>query len=180
MSSVNLGANLKILVTGRPGVGKTTLIKRIIDRLKGRAEGFYTEEIKEAGKRLGFRVTTLDGKEAILAHINFKSTNQVGKYGVNLDEFERVALPPLEKALTQENLVVIDEIGKMELFSGRFQNLVKKILDSSAPVLATIGKSAHPFIIQVLKRSDIYRVEITPANRGDLVAQLTRLIKTKK
>ena len=174
-----MGANLKILVHGRPGVGKTTLIKKILGRLKDKAEGFYTEEIKEVGKRLGFRIKTLDGKQAILGHVNFKSPNQVGKYGVNLEEFERVALPPLEKALTEGNMVVIDEIGKMELFSGRFQNLVKKILDSSAPVLATIGKSAHPFISKVLKRSDIYRVEITPANRDDLVSKLTRLIETK-
>ena len=174
-----MGANLKILVTGRPGVGKTTLIKRILGRLKGRPEGFYTEEIKEAGKRLGFRIKTLDGKEAILAHINFKGPDQVGKYGVNLEEFERVALLPLEKGLTLGSLVVIDEIGKMELFSRRFQHLVEGILDSSAPVLATIAKSGHPFISKVLKRSDIYRVEITPANRDDLVSKLARLIETK-
>ena len=92
--AVNI-ATKNILITGRPGIGKTTLIKRIADQLGPQAGGFYTEEIRRGPERMGFKVRNLDGVEGILAHKDIKSNQRVGKYGVDVDEFERVALPAI-------------------------------------------------------------------------------------
>ena len=102
-----------IFITGKPGCGKTTLIKEISKELKPKIFGFYTEEIREKEKRVGFKIKTLDKKEGILAHIKFKSKYQVGKYKVNLKDLEEIGVSALEKAIKEKKIVLIDEIGKM-------------------------------------------------------------------
>ena len=101
------------LLTGKPGTGKTSLIKETVADLEGRAGGFYTEEIRSHGTRLGFRLITLDGYETILAHTDFNKRFQVGKYGVDVESLDRVGVSALRKAAEQCDLVVIDEIGKI-------------------------------------------------------------------
>ena len=128
-----------LLLTGRPGVGKTTLVRRVLEELNDvPATGFYTVEIRAGGRRLGFRAVTLDGQEAILAHVDIRSRHRVSRYGVDVAAFERVALPSLIPGLPT-CLVVIDEIGKMECFSAAFRQAVLRILDADTPLLATIA-----------------------------------------
>ena len=86
------------LLTGRPETGKTNLVKQVAAQIKGKAGGFYTEEIRSQGTREGFRLVTLDGKETVLAHINIHSPYRVSKYGVSIDALDRVGVPALHKA----------------------------------------------------------------------------------
>jgi nucleoside-triphosphatase len=100
--------NRKILLTGRPGCGKTTLIKRVVTELALPAGGFYTEEIRERGQRVGFKIITLEGKEAVLAHVDFKTMQRVGKYGLNLSGLETIGVEALRAATRRRKLVVIE------------------------------------------------------------------------
>jgi len=167
---------LNILITGSPGVGKTTLIKRVLKELRCDASGFYTEEMREGGIRKGFKIITLDGKEGVLAHVGIKSPFRVSKYGVDVNEFERVGVSALEDAIRGGKVIVIDEIGKMELFSQRFKGAVKAALDAPSLVLATMGKISSPWFREIKGREDVCLLEVTFKNRVGMVAEITDLI----
>ena len=131
-----------LFISGRPGIGKTTLIKKATEYLNKFCidySGFITEELREKGRRVGFILREMPrGRECILAHVNITSPYRVGKYGVNIHEFESIALPTIEKKVP---LLVIDEIGTMELFSQKFKETLKRILKGKSPLLlATIGE----------------------------------------
>jgi nucleoside-triphosphatase len=134
-----------LLLTGQPGTGKTALIKEALTRTEIKAGGFYTEEIRAGGIRQGFRIITLDGQEAILAHINISSPYRVSKYRVDTDALERVAVPALRRAVKESGLIVIDEIGKMELLSPQFRDAVMQAVNSGKKVLGTVMFNPHPF-----------------------------------
>ena len=103
-----------ILITGPPRCGKSTLIERLVRGLKGPMTGFFTREIREGDRRVGFSIPTIDGQEGVLAHTRIKGRVRVGRYGVNLADIEQVAVPAMMPT-TADEWVVIDEIGKMEL-----------------------------------------------------------------
>ena len=164
---------MKILVEGRPGSGKTTVAVRLIDALRERGvevSGFVTHELRGRGQRVGFELETVDGSRATLAHITFRGPPRVGRYGVDLPAFERVALPAL--AETRNGVVVIDELGKMELASERFREAVARIFDSPGRVIATIHIFRHPFSDALKRRTDVERIRITKASRDALPEQL--------
>ncbi|XP_034683670.1 cancer-related nucleoside-triphosphatase [Vitis riparia] len=135
------------LVTGPPGVGKTTLITRVLETLKIsnpnlKVQGFYTSEVREASERVGFQVVTLDGRKGPLASSSISSPESlrwpsVGKYRVDIASFEALALPELQ-VKEDTDLFIIDEVGKMELFSSSFFPAVLRVLESNIPVLASI------------------------------------------
>ena len=108
---------MNILLTGYPGSGKTTVMTRLLALGGFNAGGFYTEEIREGNTRKGFKIITLGGDEAVLAEVGFPSKYRVGKYGVNVKGIEEVAVRALENALASKDLIIIDEIGKMECYS---------------------------------------------------------------
>jgi len=108
---------MRLLLTGSPGIGKTTVIHAVLRRLEEvKCAGFYTEEKRHAGQRVGFKIITLDGQEGTLASIGRKEPT-VGRYSIHVAEFERLVLPHLDLEITPADLYVIDEIGKMELLS---------------------------------------------------------------
>jgi nucleoside-triphosphatase len=170
--------NQKVLLTGRPGCGKTTLIQRVVKGLALPAGGFYTEEIRQRGVRVGFKLITLDAKEAIFAHVNFKTSQRVGKYGLDLAKLETVGVAAVREAVHARWLVVIDEIGPMEIRSAAFRDAVDEALNSGLPILATITARSLPFPDAIKKRSDVSLVEVRPANRQELCVELSDRFKT--
>jgi nucleoside-triphosphatase len=164
----------KTLITGRPGVGKTTFVREVLDRLQPiSAAGFFTAEIRPGGRRLGFELRSLTGEHRILSHVNISNAPRVGKYGVDIKGFEEFLLD-LDLLGAAVELVVIDEIGKMELLSRRFQTLIIDLLDSDKPLLATIALTGGGLIRKIKQRPDIFVVEITPGNRDRRVGEIVR------
>jgi len=161
----------KVLLTGRPGCGKTTLIKRIVNKLARSVGGFYTEEMREGGTRVGFKLVTLDGEEAVFAHVDFKTRVRVGRYGLDLSALE-VGVKAIREAVRTQ-LVVIDEIGPMEIRSAIFRDAVNEALDSNVPILATIVARSLPFADAIKKRRDVTVIEVRPDNREQLVSELS-------
>ncbi|RJP75376.1 MAG: NTPase [Candidatus Abyssobacteria bacterium SURF_17] len=162
----------KILLTGVPGIGKTTVATKVAESLGQAAGGFYTEETREGGKRTGFDIITLDGQRATLSRVNKKSKYRVGKYGVDVESIERVAVPAIQQAITERKAVIIDEIGKMELFSEKFRELVTNAFNAPNPVLAVIMLKSHPFADFIKQRPDTKTLEVTPSNRDSLAHQI--------
>ena len=165
-----------ILICGPPGVGKTTLIKKILENIKLRAGGFYTGEIKENNRRVGFKIISLDNQEGILAHISIKNSRRVGMYGVNIYDLENIGVKCLNQALKDDDLILIDEIGKMEVFSEEFKEKVLDCLNSKKIVLATISIGGDKFISNIKKRDDIILFEVTKESRNKLVEIISSLI----
>ena len=157
------------LLTGPPGVGKTSVIRQAVTRLE--AGGFYTDEIRESGERQGFRLVTLDGKSAMLARVDLKSPHRVGKYGVDIASLESVGVVALRRAIQEEPVVVIDEIGKMELFSEAFRQVVLEALESGKKVLGTIMLKSHPWADEIKRRPDVNLVWLTRDNRQQVLIQ---------
>jgi len=166
------------LLTGRPGTGKTSLIKEVITQMKGKAGGFYTEEIRSQGVREGFRLVTLDGEDAILAHVNIHSPYRVSKYGVDIDGLERIGVPALYKAAQQCDLVIIDEIGKMELFSAKFREAVSQMIDSGTKILGTIMLSPNLWADAIKRQPQVNLITVTRENYRQVLTELLHWLKT--
>lgn len=165
-----------IFITGSPGVGKTTLIQKVLKNIPPDIScgGFFTNELRESGIRVGFEITTLNGRRGILSHTRFKTKHRVGKYGVDIAGFENLVLPFLHSEKTQ--VFVIDEIGKMECFSEKFCLKMAALLDSESPVFGSIALKGGGFIGQVRSREDFEIVSVTHKNRDSLVPTLARRI----
>jgi len=166
------------LLTGQPGTGKTSIIKQALAEMKGKAGGFYTEEIRSHGVRQGFKLVTLDGQTAILAHINFHSPYRVSKYGVDIDSLDEVGVSALEQAVRDCDLVVVDEIGKMELFSARFREAVQNILNSGKRLLGTIMLSPNPYADAIKRQPQVNVVTVTRTNHQQVLEELQNWLNT--
>ena len=142
-----------------------------------KAGGFYTEEIRSSGVRRGFKLVTLDGQSAILAHVKIHSPHRVSKYGVDIDSLDRVGVSALRKAAQECDLVVVDEIGKMELFSANFKEAVLQIIDSGKRVLGTIMLNTHPWADAIKRRPQVDLVPVTGANYHQVLAELRQWLK---
>jgi len=165
------------LLTGKPGTGKTSLIKQAVAEVKGKAGGFYTEEIRSQGVRQGFKLVTLDGKDAILAHVDVHSPYRVSRYGVDIVSIDRVGVSALHKAAQQCDLVIIDEIGKMELFSVNFREAVLQIIGSGKRVLGTIMLHPNPWADAVKRKPQVNLINVTKANYHQVLNELMRWLK---
>ncbi|MEE9524728.1 MAG: NTPase [Thermodesulfovibrionales bacterium] len=161
-----------ILITGNPGVGKTTLIRKIANELNDHNPvGFYTAEIRERGIRKGFELVGLEGVKAILAHTDIKSSKKVGKYGVDLIGFEGF-LGRLEPVRSEPSIVIIDEIGKMECFSDKFMGMIGEVLESENLLVATVALKGGRIIADIKKRDDVNIFEVTRENRDRLAIEI--------
>jgi nucleoside-triphosphatase len=156
-----------ILITGSPGVGKTTCIKKIARSMESRHPfGFYTEELREHGTRVGFELVGLDGQRKVLAHVGISSRYRVGKYQVDISGFEEYlsSMPDPEK----DSVVIIDEIGKMECLSPVFRDMITRLLGIDIVLVATIAQKGDHFIETIKMREDVTLYTLTRINRDVL------------
>ena len=157
-----------LLLTGPPGGGKTTVLRRVADGLAGRKiRGFLTEEIRVKGERQGFRLETFDGQTAVLAHVSNRAGPRVGKYGVNVPALERIVEGALDPNAAAD-IFLVDEIGRMECLSEKFIAAVTRLLDSGKPVIATVARRGAGFIEDVRRRPDVDVWPVTRSNREEL------------
>ena len=162
----------RLLIEARPGAGKTTALGRLAERLRNDGvapSGFLTREMREGGRRVGFEIETFCGERGLLAHVDIGGPPRVGRYGVDLDEFERLALPSLD---ARAGVVLIDELGKMELASERFRETVLALFDGDVPIVATVHTFRHAFTDALKARPDVSLLKLTRSNRDGLPGEL--------
>jgi len=177
----NLEERPAILLTGRPGIGKTTVIRRTISHLgAGRAGGFYTRELRHDGRRTGFEIVTLEGETDLLATTDPDAVSDsipFGRYTVNRVALERVAVPALRRARRAGQIVIVDEIGPMEILSPDFCGLVSELLEERALILGTIVQRPYRFADDVKRHPAVALVRVTFANRESLPHMLADRIR---
>lgn len=162
-------AKTNLLLTGLPGVGKTTVIQKVAQSFEGRGQvaGFITEEIRRRGQRVGFALLPIGGSRSIMAHRDLVSAHRVGRYGVDVEQVSYVADVALS-ARGEIELFFVDEIGKMECFSRRFIRAMQRLLDDPRPLVATVALRGSGFIDEVKRRDDVEIWEVTRDNRQEL------------
>lgn len=185
-----------LLLTGRPAVGKTTVVRRLAGRLSAAAAqeedparppspppvvlaGFYTEEIRDGGKRRGFRAVALPGdRRKTIAHEDIEGRPRVAAYGVDVDAVDAVAEATLEAA-SDASVILIDEVGKMECCSDRFVEVTRELLEGRKPVVATVGPGGTEFMEELRRREDAELWRVTRENRDELPALLERELRKR-
>ncbi len=173
----------KIGITGLPRVGKTEGLIKVMKRLEKEYifGGMITKSIEENGVRVGFKIVDWTTKEEkIFAHINIDYPYRIGKYKVNLKILDEFGVPAIERAIEDEqiDIVVIDEVGKIELESRKFRDIVREALDCNKPVLLTLHKKSRDSLLQSIRNMNNVRIlEITPINRNLLPYKIEKLLK---
>jgi nucleoside-triphosphatase len=165
----------RILLEGPPRVGKTTLTRRVIELLQQadvQLGGFTSRELLERGRRVGFAIEAIDGAGATMAHVDYDRGPRVGRYRVDVAAVERIAIPAMARARGRGGVVILDELGRMELASDAFVAALDELFDDDLPVLATIQAHTHPITDAIKARTDVQRVQVTPHNRAQLAPTL--------
>ena len=168
----------RILLTGPPGCGKTTAVRKIVGALdrKLKMAGFFTEEIREAGQRVGFRWHRLDGRTGTLAHINIKSPHHVSKYGVDIESFETEVVSVLDPSAADVDLFVVDEIGKMECFSDKFVDAIRRLLQSDKSILATVAQKGSGLIREVKSYPGVELLHLSRETRDEVTQRIAQML----
>jgi nucleoside-triphosphatase len=171
---VAMAKHSALLLTGVPGIGKTTVIRRVADALgdDGRQlRGFVTEEIRKGRERMGFRIETFDGETAVLAHVSIRSEHRVSRYGVDVAALDRIVVKALALS-SRVDVYLVDEIGKMECLSVKFVAAVEKLFQGKRPVVATVALRGGGFIERVKRLSGVELRTITRSNRDEMSTQV--------
>jgi nucleoside-triphosphatase len=164
----------RLLIAGRPGAGKTTVLSRLSELLQEAGvplAGFLTRELRRRGRRVGFEIETFQGERGVLAHVELPGPPRVGRYGVDLEAFEALALPTMQRP-GEKRVVLVDELGKMELASMRFREAAIALFDHPGPIVATVQERPHPFTARLKGRAEVETLPLTPANRDRLPGEL--------
>jgi nucleoside-triphosphatase len=174
-----------LLIVGRPGIGKTTLLQRLAASLRSHParrsrpiDGFLTEELREEGQRMGFWLSPLDGRQILLAHRHWDHGERVGMYKVNVSVLETVAVSVIRRSLSQASLLFLDELGKMELCSRSFEQAVQEAFDHGPSIVATAGLTPLPFLDALKRRKDVELIPLSSANRSSVEEELTARLST--
>jgi nucleoside-triphosphatase len=161
-----------LFITGKPASGKTTLIKEVCLPYMDKTGGFYTEEIIQNNARLGFLLKTFDGRQGVLAKKGMKSPHKLNKYGIDINVLENIGADALVKAVKDKELIVIDEIGTMELVSDIFRVSMQECFGSNKRVLATVRFNAQPFTDEIKKMRDTSVLTLTRDNFAEIKKQV--------
>jgi nucleoside-triphosphatase len=167
-----------LLLTGAPGVGKTTVIRRVAAQLEMRQlRGFYTEEIREGGERRGFRLLGFQGRERVIAHTAFPKSHRVGKYGVDVAAIDdaTVLLAPDPAA----RVCLVDEIGKMECLSEQFVSAMRLLFAGRTPIVATVALRGAGFIAEAKSMPESLLWQVTRADRDEMPARVASWLTEK-
>jgi nucleoside-triphosphatase len=169
-----------VLLVGRPGVGKTTLVKQLVRSLRNcPIDGFVTEELREKDERLGFWLSPLDGRQVLLAHKTMAGGVRVGPYRVNPTVLESVGVPVIRRAIEHAFILFLDELGRMELCSPAFEAAVRQAFDHGPSIVATASVAPLPFLNALKKRRDVELIPLSASNRQlvqeELIARLQAL-----
>lgn len=162
------------LVCGERGSGKTTLVRQVVSTMRMKASGFYTEDMREHGVREAFRIVTLDGATALLAATGHPGPVHVSKYGVDVQELERVGVPALRAAMDHGHVLVIDEIGRMQLFSRPFRQTIYAAVREGHPIIGTIMSGRNPYADRIRRHPNVEVLSLTPDNRQEILRLLRR------
>lgn len=170
-----------IFLTGRPGIGKTSVLLQAIEilRAKGfRTGGMISRESRDRGIRKGFEIVDLEtGRKGWLAHTNQPTGPRIGKYRVNLSDLNTLGAGSIQRAAKEADVVVIDEVGPMELSSEAFKEAVAQALSSGKPVLGTVHYWARdPLVAAIKKRKDAKIIEVTRESRDNLAELIAQEI----
>jgi nucleoside-triphosphatase len=177
-----MGENIKIGITGLPSAGKTFALKKVIEMLEGEGHkvgGMITEPMVKRSRRIGFYVMDWSTKEKkVFAHKDYNSRVSVGRYGVDVKTLENVGVEALKNATENSDIIIIDEVGKMEVECPLFIDAVKEALESDKPLILTLHKkSRNPLLQDIRRRDDIRILEVTPVNRNILPYKIVKLMK---
>jgi nucleoside-triphosphatase len=169
------------LLTGPPRSGKTTVANEVINRLRSRGVkvgGMTTSEVTRGGVRTGFKVTDISsGRTGMLAQVSGSSGPRIGKYTVNQADLDDVGVKAIEGAEDNADLIVIDEVGPMELTSRAFVNAVDRALRSSKPMILTLHwRASHPLLDRIRKEARGRLMTVTPENRAMLAPEIAQMI----
>jgi nucleoside-triphosphatase len=169
---------LRIFLTGLPGSGKSTVLLKVIERLRSeglRIGGFITPDVRVGGRRVAFKVVDLhSGEEAILASSRLETGPRVGQYRVDVPAFEGIALPALSYAEKECDLICVDEIGRMELFSQAFRRKIEELFNMEKPILAVVHRD---YIRTYESRGTV--LTVTLENRDALVEKVFEMMMEK-
>lgn len=169
---------VRIALTGRPGVGKSTLLESLLPSLPQPVGGMITREIRKCGHRVGYAVVDVaTGEEAVFAHTHHRNGPRVGKYTVDVAALERVGIPAIHRAVDERRTVIIDEIAPMELYSDAFVPAVEAALASDCSmIVSTHAHSDHPLAHRVRQELQLFRVKMS--NRDRLPEEILRFFGT--
>lgn len=177
-----MAKGVKIGITGLPQTGKTTTLTKVIRMLESDEKivgGMITKAIIENHKRVGFKIMDwITKEEGVLAHIDNESKFRVGSYGVDLDVLESIGVNAINKASDEADVIVIDEVGKMEIESDNFIQAVRRALETDKPMIITLHKkSRNPLLQDIRRRDDVRILEVTSINRDLLPYKVTSLMR---
>ena len=168
---------MKIAVTGHPGAGKTTLVERVLAAVPLRAGGMITKEIRKVGRRVGFAVIDVaTGEEGVLAHIHREEGPRLGRYRVNLADLEGIGAAAIERAIRECDLVVVDEVGPMELKSPRFISAVTRALEQAKNLLVTVHRASNHHLAYRIRHECDLLIRLTAGNREEKTREVIELL----
>ena len=175
-----------IAITGRPGIGKTTLVMRVVEQLRDKGVkvgGIYTTEVREGGQRIGFDVIDLmTGRRGILARIGHGAGPRIGKYTVNIDDLENLGVRAIEEAMERCDVIVVDEVGPMELKSSKFVKVVEKLLtlENKHVILTVHQRARDPIVMRVKERTGEELITLNEYNRDEMVSYVISRIAAER